>query len=178
VDKLTVRFVDNEVLKGSAEQVDLDEPDFHISVDEGSGNNTSAWIPMPAVKKISIESGPADSHAASADKMVALRFQDGDIMRGFLNGSLEHHRYGLTMTLYSIDKLSMDKLAIPYTSLKALFYLKSWDSRPTGLRGASPARPPLTQLMADLREVTGLYRAGAITRGDFLEQRRALLDRF
>ena len=61
--KLTVRFLDNEVIEGSAEGVDLDQPDFQLSVDEGTGNNTSAWIPVPAVKKISIESGPADHHA-------------------------------------------------------------------------------------------------------------------
>ena len=176
--RLTVRFLDNEVIEGSAEWVDLDEPDFHLSVDEGSGNNTSAWIPLPAVKKISIESGPADGHAPGADKMVALRFQDGEIMRGYLNGSLQHRRYGLTMTLYSIDKRSMDRVAIPYTSLKALFYLKSWDSRPPGLSRGITGRPPLTELMGDIREVTRRYRAGVINREDFLEQRRALLDRF
>jgi hypothetical protein len=178
MDKLTVRFLDNEVIEGSAEGVDLDEPDFHLSVEQPFDNNTSAWIPMNAVKKISLDSGPADDHAAGADKMVALRFQDGEIMRGYLNASLEHRRYGLKMTLYSIDKQSMDKVAIPYTSLKALFYLKSWDSRPAGLRGGLAAAPPLTELVGDIREVTRLYRAGAITRQDFLEQRRALLDRF
>jgi hypothetical protein len=178
VPKLTVRFLDNEVIEGSADGVDLDQPDFHLSVDEDSDNNRGAWIPVPAVKKISLDSGPADDHAAGADKMVALRFQDGEILRGYLNGSLQHHRYGLTMTLYSIDKMSMDKLAIPYTSLKALFYVKSWDSRPMVLRGGSAASPPLMVLMGDIREVTRLYRVGAITRQQFLDQRRALLDRF
>jgi hypothetical protein len=178
VHKLTVRFLDNEVIEGSAEAVDLDQPDFHLSVEEGDGNNTSAWIPVPAVKKISLGSGPADDHAPVADKMVALRFQDGEIMRGYLNGSLQHHRYGLTMTLYSTDKQTMDKVAIPYTSLKALFYVKSWDSRPVALRGGAPDRPPLTVLMGDIREVTRRYKDGSISRQDFLEQRRALLDRF
>jgi hypothetical protein len=175
---LTVRFLDNELIEGLADGVDLDQPDFHLSVDEGSDNNSGAWIPVPAVKKISLDSGPADDHAASADKMVALRFQDGEIMRGYLNGSLQHHRYGLTMTLYSIDKKSMDKLAVPYTSLKALFYVKSWDSRPVVLPGGAHPSAPLMVLMGDIREVTRLYRAGVITRREFLEQRRALLDRF
>lgn len=178
MNKLTVRFLDNEVIEGSADNVDLDEPDFHLSVDEGSDNNTSAWIPVPAVKKISFDSGPADDHAATADKMVTLRFQDGEIMRGYLNGSLEHHRYGLKMTLYSVDKQSMDKVAIPYGALKALFYVKSWDSRPASWRRGATPSPPLTELMGDIREVTRRYRAGEITRQDFLDQRRALLDRF
>jgi hypothetical protein len=178
LQKLTVRFLDDEVIEGSADGVDLDEPDFHLSVDEASDNNSSAWIPVPAVKTITLQSGPADEHAADADKMVALRFLDGEIMNGYLNGSLAHHRYGLTMTLYSIDKESMERVAVPYTSLKALFYLKSWDSRPVALRPGPGASPPLTELMGEIREVTRRYRAGAITRQDFLELRRALLDRF
>jgi hypothetical protein len=176
--RLTVRFLDNEVIEGSADAVTLDAPDFHLALTEGTGNNAGAWIPLPAVKKISLGSGPADAHAAEADKMVAVRFQDGEIMRGYLNGSLEHHQHGLTMTLYSIDKESMDTVAIPYTSLKAVFYLKSWDSRPPGFRQDEATSPPLTQLMGDIREVTRLYRAGAITREEFMEHRRALLDRF
>lgn len=175
---LTVRFLDNEVLSGSAEDLSLESPDFHLAVSEGTGNNTGAWIPLPAVKKIYLGSGPADEHASTADKMVAVRFQDGEIMRGYLNGSLEHHKYGLTMTLYSMDRTSMDTFAVPYTSLKALFYLKSWDGRPAGFRDDNAGVAPLTQLMGDIREVTRLYRAGEINRDEFLEHRRALLDRF
>ena len=62
--RLTVRFLDNEVIEGSAEAVTLDAPDFHLALAEGTGNNAGAWIPLPAVKKISLGSGPADDHAA------------------------------------------------------------------------------------------------------------------
>jgi len=175
--KLTVRFLDNEVIEGSADDVNLDTPDFHLEVGDG-GNNVGAWVPLPAVKKINLGSGPADTHVNTADKMVAVRFQDGEIIRGYLNGTLKHHRYGLTFTLYSADKKSMDRLAVTYTSLKALFYLKSWDSRPAGFLRDKSSSPPLTHLIGDIREVTRLYRAGTITRDEFLEHRKALLDRF
>jgi hypothetical protein len=178
VPNLTVRFVDNEVIEGSADDFTLEEPDFHLAVSESAGNNTAAWIPLPAVKKINLDSGPADEHAATADKMVAVRLQDGEVLRGYLNGSLEHHRYGLSLTLYSRDKSTMDTFAIPYTSLKALFFLKTWDSRPPGFQGPEQAEPPLTQLLGDIREVTRLYKAGKLTREEFLAHRRALLDRF
>lgn len=176
--KLTVRFLDNEVIEGTANDVNLDSPDFHLEVGDGSSNNVGAWIPLPAVKKINLSSGPADAKVASAAKMVALRFQDGEIVRGYLHGTLKHHQYGLTMTLYSVDKQSMDTIAIPYTSLKALFYLRSWDSRPPGFWRDNAQSPPLTHLIGDIREVTRLYRAGAISREEFLDHRRALLDRF
>jgi hypothetical protein len=175
---LTVRFLDNEVVEGTADDVSLDSPDFHLKVGNDSSNNVGAWIPLPAVKKINLGSGPADADAASADKMVALRFQDGEIVRGYLNGTLEHRQYGLTMTLYSVDKRTMETIAIPYTSLKALFYLKSWDSRPPGFWRDHAQSPPLTHLIGDIREVTRLYRAGALSREEFLQHRRQLLDRF
>jgi hypothetical protein len=175
---LTIRFVDNEVLEGTAEEVSLDSPDFRLAV-EGASNNSGAWIPLNAVKKINFESGPADAHVKEADKMVALRFQDGEVMRGYLNGSLDHHRYGITLTLYAPDKSTMDTVGIPYTSLKALFYLKSWDGRPPGFRDRTrESDAPLVQLIADMREITRLYQSGAITRDEFLTHRRALLEQF
>src|SRR5207302_137917 len=130
----------------------------------GESNNRGAWIPLPAVKKIHFSSAPADDHAADASEMVAVRFQDGEVMRGYLNGSLQHHRYGMTMVLYSPDKRTMDTVGIPYTSLKALWFLKSWDGRPIGFQAAGEEMPPLIQLIGDIREVSRLYQSGSIPR--------------
>ncbi len=177
MNRLTVRFLDDEVIEGVADEVNLDSPDFHLEV-PGATNNKGAWIPLPAVKKINFDAGPADDHASTADKMVAVRFQDGEVMRGYLNGGLERHRYGMLVTLYSADKSTMQKVGIPYTSLKALFYLKSWDGRPTGFQGQDPADAPLVQLLGDIRDVTRMYRAGSITRDEFLAHRKQLLDHF
>jgi hypothetical protein len=178
LNRLTVRFLDDEVLEGTADEINLDTPDFHLEV-AGEGNNARAVIPLPAVKKINFDSGPADEHAATADKMVAVRFQDGEVMRGYLNGGLERRRYGMLVTLYSADKSTMQKVGIPYTSLKALFFLKTWDGRPIGYRQESGTiDAPLVQLLGDIREVTRMYRDGAITRGEFVAHRRRLLDHF
>lgn len=175
---LTVRFVDDEVIEGTAEDFSLESPDFHLDAIEGTGNNRAAWIPLPAVKKIRLHAGPADEEAGAAEKMVAVRLQDGEVMRGYLNGGLEHHKYGLYVTLYSRDKQTMEKLAIPYTSLKALFYIKTWDSRPPGFQVPATTEPPLTQLLGDIREITRLYQTGSLTRDEFLNRRQALLERF
>ena len=175
--KLTIRFNDNEVLQGVVPELNLDSPELAVEV-EGPSNNRGALIPLAAVKKINMGSGPADEHAAKADKMVALRFQDGEVLRGYLNGSLTHFSHGLTMTLYSPDKSAMDTVGVPYTSLKALFYVKSWDGRPPGFRRSGEVAPPLLQLLGDVREITRLYQSGAISREEFLAHRRSLLERF
>ena len=175
MSRLTVRFLDDEVIEGLAENVDLDAPDFQLEV-TGASNNSRAWVPLPAVKKINFEAGPADEHAATADKMVALRFQDGEVMRGYLNGGLERHRYGMLVTLYSADRTTMQTVGIPYTSLKALFYLKSWDARPIGFQAQETIEAPLLQLLGDIRHVTRMYRDGALTRNEFLSHRKHLLE--
>ena len=177
MSRLTVRFLDDEVIEGTAEDVTLDAPDFQLRV-EGSGNNTHAVIPLPAVKKINFEAGPADEHATTADKMVALRFQDGEVMRGYLNGGLERRRYGMLVTLYSSDRTSMQKVGIPYTSLKALFYLRTWDGRPIGFQQQVDVDAPLVQLLGDIREVTRMYRDGGLNRDEYVQHRRRLLDHF
>lgn len=177
MNRLTVRFLDDEVIEGTAEEVNLDTPDFHLDVAGGS-NNSRAWIPLPAVKKINFDAGPADDHAEGADKMVALRFQDGEVIRGYLNGGLERHRYGMLVTLYSADRATMQKVGIPYTSLKALFFLKSWDGRPPGFQQQSKGDAPLVELISDIREATRMYREGSLSRDEFITHRKQLLDHF
>ncbi|MFN2464472.1 MAG: hypothetical protein ABR573_11305 [Candidatus Dormibacteria bacterium] len=177
MNRLTVRFLDDEVMEGTAQDVNLDTPDFHLDV-AGGTNNSRAWIPLPAVKKINFDSGPADEHAGTADKMVALRFQDGEVLRGYLNGGLERHRYGMLVTLYSADRSTMQKVGVPYTSLKALFFLKTWDARPPGFQKEATIDAPLVQLLGDIREVTRMYRDGSLNRDEFLHHRKNLLDHF
>jgi hypothetical protein len=174
--QLTVRFKDNEVVVGFAETVDLDDPGFHLDVSGAASNNAAALVSLSSVKRINLESGPADEHVETADKMVALRFVDGEVMRGYLNGSLKHHRYGMTMTLYSQDKKSMDVVGVPYASLKALYYLRSWDSRPPGFqKGRQEA--PLVQLIGDMHELNRLHGKGTIDDREFNDRRKAIIGR-
>lgn len=173
---LTVRFMDNEVITGTAEAVSMDEPEFRLaSIDDEGSNNSAALVALPAVKKISLYEGPADDHVDEARRMVALRFQDGEVVRGYLNGSLKRFKYGLEMTIYSKDRERMSTIAIPYTALKALFYLKTWDSRPIGFQDADSPLPPLTHIVGDMREAASLYRRGVMSRKEFLDRRRRLL---
>jgi hypothetical protein len=175
--RLTVLFFDDEVIEGTADDATLNSPDIHLQV-AGTSNNSRAWIPLPAVKKIHFDAGPADAHASTADNMVALHFQDGEVVRGYLNGGLDRRRYGLVLTLYSPDRLTMEKVGIPYTSLKAMFYLRAWDGRPLGFREEAPVDAPLLELLGDIHEVTRMYHDGSLTRREFMVHRRRLLDHF
>ena len=91
MNKVVVRFFDDETLEGVVRDLDFDEPDFLVEVDDAGGleNNETAWIPLTAVKWVEL---PRDPNLASETptRKVATRFLDGEVLRGHLDGTLEH----------------------------------------------------------------------------------------
>ena len=85
--KVVIRFFDDETLEGVARDLDFDEPDFLVEVDDAGGleNNETAWIPLTAVKWVEL---PRDKDLASETptRKVAIRFLDGEVLRGHLDG--------------------------------------------------------------------------------------------
>jgi hypothetical protein len=124
--KVVVRFFDDETLEGVARDLDFDEPDFLVEVDDAGGleNNETAWIPLTAVKWVEL---PRDKDLASETptRKVAIRFLDGEVLRGHLDGSLERHRYGVVLNLHAEQSDSpVRKLGIPFSAVKALFFIR------------------------------------------------------
>jgi hypothetical protein len=178
-----VRFLDDELLEGTAAHISLDEPHFVLSVPESASNNEQAVIPLPSVKRVTFASeapGPAD--LARITRKVAIRFQDGEVLKGYLDGELEHARYGFRLRLLSYEKDRVESLGIPYSSLKALFYLKTWDSRPPEFGGSNDVvlgkrlESPLVDLLSDMKHLTRLKDKGAISESEFQRKRRKILD--
>ena len=120
--KVVVRFFDDETLEGMARDLDFDEPDFLVEVDDAGGleNNETAWIPLTAVKWVEL---PRDQELASETptRKVAIRFLDGEVLRGHLDGSLERHRYGVVLHLHAEQSDSpIRKLGIARVPVEAL----------------------------------------------------------
>src|SRR3989475_12639385 len=120
--KVVVRFFDDETLEGIARDLDFDEPDFLVEVDDAGGleNNETAWIPLTAVKWVEL---PKDQNLASETptRKVAIRFLDGEGLRGHLDGTPERHRYGRALRLHAAQADSpIRKLGIPFSAVKAL----------------------------------------------------------
>src|SRR3954470_2451838 len=103
--RIVVRFFDDETVEGVARDLDFDEPDFLVEVDNSAGleNNETAWIPLSAVKWVELELDPALASETPTRK-VAIRFLDGEVLRGHLDGTLERHRYGVVLNLHGEDE--------------------------------------------------------------------------
>jgi len=128
---VTVRFFDDETLEGTARDLDFDEPDFLVEVDDSAGleNNETAWIPMTAVKWVELPIDP-DLASETPTRKVAIRFLDGEVLRGHLDGTLERHRYGVVLNLHGEHTDSpIRKLGIPFSAVKALFFIREFDAR-------------------------------------------------
>jgi len=180
---VTIRFLDDEIMEGKVATISLDQPNLELEMLDQASNNERALIPLPSIKRIALGSGkPSPDEQARTETKIAIRFQDGEVLKGYLDGELQHAAYGVTMRLMAVDKDRIETLGIPYTALKALFYLKSWDTRPPEFDGEEDLHlnkrlsSPLVDLISDMGQLDKLRKRGAITESEFQRKRRKILD--
>lgn len=180
---VTVRFLDDEIMEGAVGTINLDHPNLELELQDQSSNNERALIPLPSIKRISLgEHVPGKDEQARAERKVAIRFVDGEVLKGYLDGELKHATHGVVMHLMTVEKDRIETLAIPYTALKALFYLKSWDTRPPEYDGLEDKHlgkrlsSPLVDLISDMGQLDKLRKRGTITESEFQRKRRKILD--
>ena len=180
---VTIRFLDDEIMEGRVSAISLDQPNIEMVMSDQASNNERALIPLPSIKRITLKAGtPGPEEQTRADRKVAIRFQDGEVLKGYLDGELQHASHGVTMRLMTVEKDRIETLGIPYTALKALFYLKSWDTRPPEFDGEEDRHlskrlsSPLVDLISDMGQLDKLRKRGAITESEFQRKRRKILD--
>src|ERR1051326_218705 len=180
-----VRFFDDETLEGSARDLDFDEPDFLVEVDDAAGleNNETAWIPMTAVKWVEMPID-RDLAAETPTRKVAIRFLDGEVLRGHLDGTLERHRYGVVLNLHAEHADSpVRKLGIPFSAVKALFFIREFDARGEEAGTASEAylarrtMAPLLDVLEEMDMLARLHRDGLLSDDEFATKRTQVLER-
>ena len=179
--RVLVRFSDDEVLEGDAVALDLDRPDFELVLADPGANGRRALIPLPSVKCVSFERRPAPLRPALEDmQKVALHFVDGEVITGLLGDDPQRGRYGVQLALVSPEGDEVELLGIPYDSLKALFYLRTWDGPhddSAGDAAPAPEATPLVDLLRELRHLAEERDRGDIDDGEFHSRRRSVLDR-
>ncbi len=180
---VTVRFLDDEIMEGRVGAISLDQPNIELDLPDDASNNEHALIPLPSVKRITLQAAaPSPEERAHPGRKVAIRFVDGEVLKGYLHGELEHAIHGVTLRLMAVDKDRIETLAIPYSGLKALFYLKTWDTRPPEFDGREDRHlskrlsSPLVDLISDMGQLDKLRQRGAITESEFQRKRRKILD--
>ena len=180
-----VRFFDDETLEGEAKELNFDEPDFLIEVDNASGldNNEMAWVPLSAVKWIELPLNGGTPGDAPTRK-VAIRFLDGEVLRGHVDGALERHRYGIILHLHPEKAGDQAKrLGIPFSAIKALFYVREFDARKPEEGPSSEAylarrtMAPLLDVLEEMDMLSRLHEGGVLSDDEFESKRSRVLER-
>src|SRR5207253_7135044 len=70
---------------------------------------------------------PSNPVDMSRYQRVAIHFVDHEVLRGYSDRVMRPSRYGVTLSLVSPDQSEVKELAIPFTALKGIFYLKTWE---------------------------------------------------
>jgi hypothetical protein len=122
-------FLDGETLHGDPPDRSLDSPVLETRVHNVATNNRGAFVPLSSLKYVLLDSRPPSADLdEDRTQRIAIHFVDREIMRGYSDRQLQPGAYGVTLTLIAPDGSEAKELAIPYTSIKGIFYLKTWES--------------------------------------------------
>ena len=180
---VNVRFFDDETLEGNAQDLDLDEPDFILEIDDPGGleNSEIAWIPLSAVKMVELPL--VDQDVEAPGRKVAIRFLDGEVLRGHTAGEIKRHRYGLSFNLRPEVSGPPRRLAVPFSAIKALFYVREFDGRlddehglPSEAYLARRTMAPLLDVLEEMDALSRLHRGGLLSDSEYRSKRSQLLE--
>ncbi len=121
-------FLDGETLHGDPPKRELDTPVVETRVHNLGTNNRGAFVPLSSLKYVLLDSrAPSSAVDIARYHRIAIHFVDHEVLRGYSDRQLRTSRYGVTLSLVSPDQSEVKDLAIPFTALKGIFYLKTWE---------------------------------------------------
>ena len=138
---VVISFLDGEVLFAETPEITFDLPVLEAQVENVDANSERALIPTSAIRQIivgEVEPAPEPELIERWDKAV-FHFLDGQILHAYIAPEALLGRHGGIWRMVERGPEELRTLAIPYSSLKAVFRVRMWDSRPAGERAAREA---------------------------------------
>jgi hypothetical protein len=184
--RVLVRFADDEIAEGTTSDIDLERADFDLTFDTPRDNSQAAIVPLASVKRVLLR---RESITASIPddmlRKVALHFWDGEVVTGLLRTVPERHQHGMTLELITPRADRAEIYALPYHAIKAVFFLRTWDTRPPQLEKQGGRRrwtlpredAPLIDLLGKIRGLRGLRHRGQISDVEYERRRSRVLER-
>ena len=121
-------FLDGETLHGDPPRRELDTPVVETRIHNVGTNNRAAFLPLSSLKYVLLDSrAPSPEVNVERYQRVAIHFVDHEVLRGYSDREMRSSRYGVTLSLISPDRSEVKEMAIPFTALKGIFYLKTWE---------------------------------------------------
>lgn len=138
---VVISFLDGEVLFAETPDITFDLPVIEAQVENVDANSERALIPTTAIRQIIVgqaEPAPERALVESWDKAV-FHFLDGQLLHAYIAPEAALGVHGGIWKLVERGSDELRTLAVPYTSLKAVFRVRVWDSRSASERAARDA---------------------------------------
>lgn len=128
--EVIVSFLDGEVLYGEVPLLHMDDPFLEVDLHSLDGNTRQALVPVSAIRQIDATGVPPAPEGNQEElARVALHFLDGQVFRALVVTPASLQRFGAVWDVIEAGLGQRRILAIPYTALKAAFYVRHWDTR-------------------------------------------------
>ena len=150
--RVTVRFLDGEVLEGDSDAATLSQMGFPVAVEKG--NTQVAWISLASIKYVlfnDTQEGGADHDPRANEDLtkIVLHFVDGEILRTYKDDVFSQESEGFMLRLWDPATKGLIRALISLHALKAIFFVNQWDSRTDEERvrfSPIPPTPPVEGL--------------------------------
>jgi hypothetical protein len=156
VPLVLISFLDGEIVHAEVSDLSFDCPLVEAEVRGADPNNERALFPLTAIRQFVVgQPAPAPGDLAGWDR-AAFHFVDGQVLRASVAPDSRLGRFGGLWRAVEPGSPEVRTLGIPYSSLKGVFKLRQWDSRPVGARsGADTHLDQMARILAE-RDAGGM----------------------
>jgi hypothetical protein len=154
--QVLVTFHDGELLYAETPDLSFDLPVLEAEIRSVGSNSERGILPLVAIRQIivgEIEPAPSADVVAGWDR-AAFHFLDGQVLRASIAPQVMLGTHGGIWRVVEPGSDELRVLAVPYASLKGVFQIRQWDSRPMAERQARASGTPvhLDQMVRVLAE--------------------------
>ena len=139
VPLVLISFLDGEIIHADVGDLSFDRPLLEAEVRGADPNNERALFPLTAIRQLLVgQPEPVPDDLPAWDR-AAFHFIDGQVLRASVAPDSLLGRFGGLWRAVEPGTPELRILGIPYSSLKGVFKLREWDSRPVGARSGADA---------------------------------------
>jgi hypothetical protein len=142
-----ITFQDGEAIWAETPTITFDLPVIEAEIHNVDSNSERALLPLTAIRQLivgEVRPAPGVETLAAWDK-AAFHFLDGHVLRAWLGPEVRLGPHGGVWELVEqgTPEPELRTIAVPWSSLKGVFQIRQWDSRPAGERAARAAGEPV-----------------------------------
>jgi hypothetical protein len=146
---VVISFLDGEILHAETPPLTFDLAVLEAEFRSVDPNAERAIFATSAIRQVVIGNPePAPLDAQSWDR-AAFHFCDGEVLRALIAPEAWLGRFGGVWQVVEPGSDEASRIGIPYTSLKGVFRIRQWDSRPLSERDEDARIDHLARVLAE-----------------------------